>query len=141
MQPSEQRLSNKLQSPKSSPKKYPWGQNTHEVSRWQHSISLNKHVEPKSRAFERGFNSCRNHIEINGTSLNALMPFLFLETEMGIVFTAALDFAMIPKPPDDDPVGRPRRLIADLQAGMGRNKGALLGGLVVLGGRRVNALL
>lgn len=69
------------------------------------------------------------------------MPFLFLETDVGVVSTSALDFAMIPKPPDDDPVGWPRRLISDLQAGMGSNKGAILGGLIALGDRRVNELL
>lgn len=83
----------------------------------------------------------RQKIEANETSLNALLPFLLLETDMGVVSTAAIDFAMIPKPPEDDPIGWPKRLVSDLEAGMGANKGAILGGLITLGDRRVNELL
>jgi hypothetical protein len=83
----------------------------------------------------------RQKIEASETSINALLPFLFLETEMGVVSTSAIDFAMVPKPPEDDPLGWPRRLVSDLEAGMGANKGAILGGLITLGDRRVNDLL
>ena len=83
----------------------------------------------------------RQKIEANETSVNALLPFLFLEEDMTVVSTAALDFAMVPLPPEDDAIGWPRRLISDLEAGLGGNKGAIFGGLITLGDRRVNELL
>jgi hypothetical protein len=83
----------------------------------------------------------REKAEANRTSLNALLPFIFLETDSSVISTAALDFSMIGAPPDDDPLDWPRKLISYLQAGTPSNLGAVLGALVTLGDRRVNELL
>ena len=98
-----------------------------------------EHIPVETRSELQG--AIRQRMEANDISANALLPFIFLEMDKAVVSTAALDFAMVPAPPEDDAIGWPKRLISDLEAGMGSNKGALFGGLVTLGDRRVNELL
>jgi hypothetical protein len=83
----------------------------------------------------------RERIENNGTSISALLPLLFLETDLSIVSTSVVDFAMCPKALEDDPIGWPRRLVSDFETAGPTNKGAVLGGLVTLGDKRINELL
>jgi hypothetical protein len=59
----------------------------------------------------------RKQIEANQTSPKALFPFLLIETDMAVVSTSAIDFAMIPNPPEDDPLVWPKRLVSDLEQG------------------------
>ena len=74
-------------------------------------------------------------------SLNALLPFLLVETDDAIVSTATIDIAMIGRPSDDDPLSWPVELVSYIERGSPNNRGAVFAGLVLLGDRRVNVLL
>ena len=98
-----------------------------------------EHIPAETRRELQG--AITQKMEAKEVSANALLPFLFLEEDMTVASTATLDLAMVPPPPKDDAIGWPRRLISDLEAGLGGNKGAIFGGLVTLGDRRVSELL
>lgn len=83
----------------------------------------------------------RQHVEAGQLSANAFLPFLFLDDDRVAVSTSAIDFAMVLRPAEDDPIGWPRKLAEDLEAIGGAAPGAILGGLVSLGDQRVNELL
>lgn len=74
-------------------------------------------------------------------SLNAFMPFLLNETSLPIVSSATIDYAMINWPVSDSPLDAVYQLIGFLGDKMPVNRGAMLGGLVCLGDRRVNESL
>ena len=75
------------------------------------------------------------------TSMNALIPFLLVDEDRGVVSTATIDLAMIGYPSDSDPLGWPRWLVDQVKMRVPANVGAMFGGLVSLGDARVNSLL
>lgn len=83
----------------------------------------------------------RQRIEVNQTSMNALMPFVYVDIDPGVVSTAAVDYVVLAAPEEGDALSWARALVANLNAGVGANKGAILGGLVSLGDRSLNEFL
>ncbi len=83
----------------------------------------------------------KHEVEQGYASMNALLPFLLVDQDTTIVSSATVDVAMIGRPAKDDELTWPRTIVSYLQQGMGENRGAVFGGLVSLGDRRVNALL
>lgn len=83
----------------------------------------------------------RLDVEAGKTSLNVFMPFVLVDNDPAVVSTAIVDLAMLPEPPDGDPLHWPQSIIDDLAARRGASPGAMLGGLLCLGDRRVNELL
>lgn len=83
----------------------------------------------------------RQRVQANQTSMNAFMPFVYVDLDPGVVSTAAADYVVMAAPEEGDPLSWSRGLLANLNAGLGANKGAILGGLVSLGDRHLNALL
>ena len=79
---------------------------------------------------------------MNGkSSINTLMPFLFVETEPSVVAEAAIDFCMIAKPDPNDALSACRDVCNWVTQDMVANRGALFGGLLCLGDARVMALV
>ena len=87
------------------------------------------------------YSAIKHQMEEGYTSINALLPFLLVDQDTAIVASATVDFAMIGRPTKADGLIWPRTIVSYLQQGMGENRGAVLGGLVSLGDRRINALL
>lgn len=75
------------------------------------------------------------HVEEREASLDCLLPFIVLEPSARIVSTATIDFAMIGLRPD--PMKAVHELVSYIEEGRARSRGAILGGLVCLGDRRV----
>jgi hypothetical protein len=70
-------------------------------------------------------------------SLNALLPYLFMDEDIGVVSTAALDYAQVFPLRDGDPLSGPKDVVQHVGRGALRNPVAALGGLVTLGDQRV----
>jgi hypothetical protein len=83
----------------------------------------------------------RSNVEQGRLSLNALLPFIYIDNNKSVVSTATIDLCMIGKPTAEDPLAWPRRIVNDLTAGMPVCKGGVLGGLLCLGDARVVELL
>lgn len=80
--------------------------------------------------------------EERALSLNALMPFLFHEPSVPVIAIAALEFARLAEPLDNDPLTGVRYLLAQLpQVSDEATKVGILSGLLRLGDRRVTELL
>lgn len=80
-------------------------------------------------------------VETTLVSVNALLPFLLIETDQGIVSTAAIDTAMYGCPERGDLLSWPRHLARQVVRREPANVGAVFGGLVSLGDRRINPVL
>jgi hypothetical protein len=75
------------------------------------------------------------------TDVGMYMPFIFDEPHTGIVSTATIDYASLGSLIDNDPMGRPKELVQLVQHDDCQNRGAVFGGLLLLGDPRVCALL
>jgi hypothetical protein len=87
------------------------------------------------------YKAVKCEVESFPVSLNAFLPFLLVETDGAIVSTATIDTAMIGRPYQDDSVSWPKELVSYIKRGSPANRGAVFGGLLLLGDRRVTALL
>jgi hypothetical protein len=82
---------------------------------------------------------------LQGASAGALFPIMNLDTDLAVISTAALDFAVLAQP--EEALGEftgPRLLLAHAGPGSGvpeRNRAGILMGLVLLGDRRLLPLL
>lgn len=88
----------------------------------------------------RVLSAIRSAIDDVGLSCNALLPFILLDDDVGIVSTAALDLAMY-QPGGPDGLEGVRRIIGHIERGEVQDRGAAFGGLLLLGDARVCALL
>ncbi len=78
---------------------------------------------------------------VGRTGVGALLPYLLREDVPGIVATAALDYAVLRPLDDGDALAGPRRVLGLAQDGEVANRAAAIGGLLMMGDARVNALL
>jgi hypothetical protein len=83
----------------------------------------------------------RNGVMEGKSSINTLMPYLFVETEPAMVAEAAIDYCMVVKPDPDDVLSACRRICNWVAQDRVANRGALFGGLLCLGDARAMALL
>jgi hypothetical protein len=74
-------------------------------------------------------------------TVNAFLPFIWQDPNLGVVASAAIDFASLAPLLDDDPMTAPKELIRVIESGEPRNAGAIFGGLLGLGDPRVCKLL
>jgi hypothetical protein len=87
------------------------------------------------------YSEVKYDIERGYTSINALLPFILIDLDTSIVSNATADMAMLGPTVCEDELAWPRTIVSYLEQRMGENRGAIFGGLVSLGDRRVNALL
>lgn len=80
-------------------------------------------------------------VETNDISINALLPFLYEETDKAIVSSAVIDYVMYRKVEDDEELAGVKDIVNALEAGAGKNTGAILGGLLLTGDRRITEML
>lgn len=80
-------------------------------------------------------------IEKEETGLNAMMPFLMLETAASVVSTAVLDYVLFRDAPNGDPLYGAREAIEWIEKHATSNRGAMFGGLITVGDDRIHALL
>lgn len=83
----------------------------------------------------------RGNVEQEILSLNALLPFIYIDDNRSVVSTAVIDMCMIGVPTAEDSLAWPRRLTDDLARGMMACKGGVVGGFLCLGDARVLQLL
>jgi hypothetical protein len=81
------------------------------------------------------------HASEGSMSANAPLPFLFRETEAMLVSGASLEYAACRLVPRDDQLAGVRDLIGMFRSGQLKNRAGVFAGLVLLGDRRVTALL
>jgi hypothetical protein len=74
-------------------------------------------------------------------SANALLPFLFRETDTSLVCRASIEYAAARHTPHDDTLAGVRDLIGMFRSGQPENRAGIFAGLLLLGDRRVTALL
>ena len=74
-------------------------------------------------------------------SAHALLPFIWGDTDRFVVGPAVIDLLDFAPQTDNDPMSRPRDIIAMIEAGMIQNPGAAFGGLLHLGNREVCDLI
>jgi hypothetical protein len=79
--------------------------------------------------------------EFEGRLVGAFMPFMMIDTDLGIVSTATVDYASLGPLINNDPMTRPLDVIDMLHRNLPRNSAAVIGGLLVLGDPRVCKLL
>ena len=80
-------------------------------------------------------------VEGHQASLNALLPYLFQDSDPGIVSTVAIDYAVLHPLKNGDPLTGPKDLLGHIPAGNLHNSAAALGGLLLLGDQRVMELI
>ena len=95
-------------------------------------------VEPGERA--ELCSELHEVIESGATSVTALLPFLDMDADSGVVSTAAFGFALL-YAPAGDPMAGPKVLLSGVLDGSTECPGGVLGGLLLLGDRRVNTLV
>lgn len=78
---------------------------------------------------------------LGGATAVAFNPFMLLDTDLGIVSTATIDYASLGELIDGDPMTRPRDIVNMITNGTPRNPAAVVGGLLSLGDPRVCALV
>ena len=84
------------------------------------------------------YTAVKRRVETGDAPAHALVPFVLLERDTGIVSIATADLAVIGRFEGGDELQWPRAIASYLQLGMPANRGAVLGGLVTLGDRRVH---
>jgi hypothetical protein len=87
------------------------------------------------------YRAVENVVEEYGTSVNALLPFMFEEPEISLASTATLDFAVLCPLDNDDPLTGPRFVLREFEEGAAECRPGLFAGLLLLGDRRVTRLL
>lgn len=79
--------------------------------------------------------------QIGGWTAGALTPFMLLDTDLGVVSTATIDYASVGSILGEDPMTRPNDVVMMLERGIPENPAAVLGGLLALGDPRVCDLI
>jgi hypothetical protein len=82
-------------------------------------------------------------VEQGSTTVNAFLPFIHMDPELGVISSAALDFAVLMPLRDGDPLTGPKYLLRDV-VGLPNDEHIRVGtliGLLLLGDRRVTRLL
>ncbi|MGP0088751.1 MAG: hypothetical protein ACLPKB_02140 [Xanthobacteraceae bacterium] len=79
--------------------------------------------------------------QLGGWTVGAFTPFMLLDTDIGIVSTATVDYTSLGTLLKDDPMTRPRDAIAMVDKKLPRNPAAVIGGLLALGDPRVCKLV
>jgi len=79
--------------------------------------------------------------QIGGWTAGALTPFMLLDTDLGVVSTATVDYTSVGSLLDNDPMTRPRDVVMMIEKGIPENLAAVLGGLLALGDPRVCELI
>src|SRR5882762_11874394 len=75
--------------------------------------------------------------QLGGWTVGAFTPFMLLDTDIGIVSTATIDYTSLGTLLHDDPMTRPRDVVAMINKGLPGNPAAVIGGLLALGDPRV----
>jgi hypothetical protein len=81
------------------------------------------------------------HLSAGRLSANAMLPFVFRETETSLACRAVLEYAAHRYVPASDPLAGVRDLIGMFQSGQLANRVGVFAGLLQLGDRRVTVLL
>lgn len=79
--------------------------------------------------------------QLGGHTVGALTPFMFIDTDVGIVSTATIDFASLGTPLTEDPIQRAAEALGCVKSGIPNNRAAVVGGLIALGDPRVCELV
>lgn len=79
--------------------------------------------------------------QIGGWTAGALTPFMLLDTDLGVVSTATIDYTSVGSIIVDDPMTRPKDVVMMIERGIPENPAAVLGGLLALGDPRVCDLI
>lgn len=79
--------------------------------------------------------------QIGGWTAGALTPFMLLDTDLGVVSTATIDYTSVGSLLGDDPMTRPSDVVMMIEKGIPENPAAVLGGLLALGDPRVCDLI
>ena len=79
--------------------------------------------------------------QLGGHTVGAFTPFMFVDTDIGIVSTATIDFASLGPPLNDDPIQRAVEVMDCIKKGIPNNRAAIIGGLIALGDPRVCELV
>jgi hypothetical protein len=78
---------------------------------------------------------------LGGRTAGVFTPFMLLDTDVGIVSTATIDYVSLGTLIKDDPMSRPKDVVTMILQGVPRNPAAVLGGLITIGDPRVCALV
>ena len=89
----------------------------------------------------KNYCAMRENVIKNKIDLMALMPYLCEDDDLGMVSTAALDYAVIYTPDNNDLLTGPKIILAMMTVPVVKNPAAALGGLVMLGDQRVMDLI
>lgn len=103
---------------------------------YEHCIG-NLAVETRNTVYRE----LRDGVMRRQSSINTLLPFLFVETAPTLVSEAVLDYCMTATPDPEDPLRACKDVCRWLQTATVGNRGAMFGGLLCLGDERVNPLL
>lgn len=79
--------------------------------------------------------------QLGADTAGAFMPFILLDTDIGIVSTATVDYTSVGSLFDGDPLTRPRDVADMVTKGLAQNPAAVIGGLLTLGDPRVCEIL
>lgn len=79
--------------------------------------------------------------QIGGWTAGALAPFMLLDTDLGVVSTATIDYTSVGSLLGDDPMTRPSDVVMMIEKGIPENPAAVFGGLLALGDPRVCDLI
>ena len=79
--------------------------------------------------------------QIGGWTAGALTPFMLLDTDLGVVSTATIDYTSVGSLLGDDPMTRPNDVVMMIERGIPEIPAAVFGGLLALGDPRVCNLI
>jgi hypothetical protein len=96
---------------------------------------------PKDRRWELYRHVSRIVEASSDIMANALLPFMVEDDDRQIASTAAINYVSLQGLADNDPMSRVKDVIAIIESGELRNEGAVFGGLLHIGDRRVCQLL
>ena len=71
--------------------------------------------------------------QIGGSTAGALTPFMLLDTDLGVVSTATIDYTSVGSLLADDPMTRPSDVVMMIERGIPENPAAVLGGAPCFG--------
>jgi hypothetical protein len=79
--------------------------------------------------------------QLGGETAPSIIPFMLLDTDIGIVSSATINYLSLATLIDNDPMGRPRQIIGMIRSGVPRNSAAVVGGMLALGDPRACELI
>jgi hypothetical protein len=89
----------------------------------------------------QNYSAIRNQVMTGDMNVNGLLPYLCADDDIGIVSTAALDYAVLHPLNGSDPLTGPKSLLKLIGNGTLSCPAAAIGGMVMLGDQRVMDLL